>query len=126
MADIAPKKALPLQFWSLIRRKPRAPCKITGHAFTSLSDLGGNTCFRRSHQELPLLRGEQRDRSIPFLHPSSREVCFYRLHLFMHSHQIVLNNGFVLVIISVWENKSTSYFALSFPHRALQALEERV
>lgn len=32
----------------------------------------------------------------------------------------------VNILISVWENKSTSYFTVSFPHGSLQALEEGV
>lgn len=70
-----------------------------------------------------------RDGSLLSLHLSSREVCFhlpvpfvYVFTLDIFEQRFSSNN----ILISVWENKSTSYFALSFPHRAPEALEEMV
>lgn len=132
-----PRRGSLCNFGHRSERSLRSLYKITGQIFTSLSDLGDNKCFRRasevlkSHQELPLLRrGRQRDKrwvsalSAPFIQGSllSSVTFVYVFTLDIFEQRVFSIN----ISISVWENKSISYFALSFPHRAPQALEEMV
>lgn len=104
--------------WS--ERSLRPQFKSTDQAFASLSDLAGDKYCRRvsgvrsSFQEpLLLRRGGRRDRARLSLLPSARAACFYLSFVYAFMLDIFEQRASsVNTLVSAWENKRPSDFAL--------------